>query len=156
MLGDLSTSELLAYLPKQDLFLVSADVAGLRRAGHQQYLPLGLLTLAWLRSLTGARTGTEWSWGTVRVQPTLGGYVYSDVDVETIHTYGFFFTLPTDKGYLWVKGTGKLNVQWTDKFSTSIEGEARHRPRVTDQAESSHFCPRRVRERPKQPRDRAP
>ena len=34
-------------------------VDGLRRAGQQQYLPLGLLTRAWLRSLTGARTGPE-------------------------------------------------------------------------------------------------
>jgi hypothetical protein len=32
-------------------------VSGLRRAGQQQYLPLGLLTRAWLRSLTGPRTG---------------------------------------------------------------------------------------------------
>ena len=32
---------------------------GLRRAGLQQYLPHGLLTRAWLRSLTGARTGPE-------------------------------------------------------------------------------------------------
>jgi hypothetical protein len=34
-------------------------VAGLRRAGQQDYLPRGLLTRAWLRSLTGARTGSE-------------------------------------------------------------------------------------------------
>ena len=34
-------------------------VDGLRRAGQQQYLPTGLLTLAWLRSLSGARTGPE-------------------------------------------------------------------------------------------------
>ncbi|HEV7487841.1 MAG TPA: hypothetical protein VGQ65_19400 [Thermoanaerobaculia bacterium] len=34
-------------------------VSGLRRAGMQDYLPHGLLTRAWLRSLTGARTGTE-------------------------------------------------------------------------------------------------
>ena len=34
-------------------------VDGLRRAGRSDYLPLGLLTRAWLRSLTGARTGPE-------------------------------------------------------------------------------------------------
>jgi tetratricopeptide (TPR) repeat protein len=34
-------------------------VSGLRRAGAQHYLPRGLLTRAWLRSLTGARTGSE-------------------------------------------------------------------------------------------------
>ena len=35
------------------------SVSGLRRAGSQGHLPLGLLTRAWLRSLTGARTGPE-------------------------------------------------------------------------------------------------
>jgi hypothetical protein len=34
-------------------------VAGLRRAGRQDSLALGVLTRAWLRFLTGARTGTE-------------------------------------------------------------------------------------------------
>ncbi len=34
-------------------------VGGLRRAGTQDHLPRGLLTRAWLRSLTGARTGPE-------------------------------------------------------------------------------------------------
>jgi hypothetical protein len=34
-------------------------VDGLRRAGQQQYLPLGLLTRAWLRTLEGNRTGSE-------------------------------------------------------------------------------------------------
>jgi hypothetical protein len=34
-------------------------VSGLRRAGQQQYLPLGLLTRAWLRSLTGPATGPD-------------------------------------------------------------------------------------------------
>jgi hypothetical protein len=34
-------------------------VSGLRGAGQQDYLPRGLLTRAWLRSLTGARTGPE-------------------------------------------------------------------------------------------------
>jgi hypothetical protein len=34
-------------------------VDGLRRAGSQGHLPLGLLTRAWLRFLTGARTGPE-------------------------------------------------------------------------------------------------
>jgi hypothetical protein len=34
-------------------------VAGLRRAGTQDYLPRGLLTRAWLRFLEGHRTGLE-------------------------------------------------------------------------------------------------
>jgi hypothetical protein len=31
---------------------------------------------------------------------------------------------------LWGKGIGKVNVQWTDKFSTSVEGEVRGRADV--------------------------
>ena len=38
---------------------LSQSVSGLRRAGTQHYLPLGLLTRAWQRSLTGWRTGPE-------------------------------------------------------------------------------------------------
>jgi tetratricopeptide (TPR) repeat protein len=38
---------------------VQAAVDGLRRAGTQHMIPHGLLTRAWLRSLTGARTGPE-------------------------------------------------------------------------------------------------
>ena len=34
-------------------------MSGLRRAGQQDDLPRGLLTRAWLRFLTGARTGPE-------------------------------------------------------------------------------------------------
>ncbi|MEA2414657.1 MAG: hypothetical protein QOI58_1314 [Thermoanaerobaculia bacterium] len=34
-------------------------VSGFRRAGQQDYLPPGLLARAWLRSLSGARTGPE-------------------------------------------------------------------------------------------------
>ncbi|MFN8000998.1 MAG: hypothetical protein U0X75_08300 [Acidobacteriota bacterium] len=38
---------------------IEAAVSGLRRAGQQQYLPLGLLTRAWLRAVTGALTGPD-------------------------------------------------------------------------------------------------
>jgi hypothetical protein len=34
-------------------------VSGIRRSGRQNYLPQGLLTRAWLRSLTGPSTGAE-------------------------------------------------------------------------------------------------
>jgi hypothetical protein len=34
-------------------------VSGLRRAGTQDFLPRGLLTRAWLRSLTGRATGPD-------------------------------------------------------------------------------------------------
>lgn len=36
-----------------------AAVAGLRRAGHQDYVPRGLLTRAWLRAITGPLTGPD-------------------------------------------------------------------------------------------------
>jgi tetratricopeptide (TPR) repeat protein len=42
-----------------DLSHIDAAVDGLRRAGQQVYLPVGLLTRAWQRFLTGARTGPE-------------------------------------------------------------------------------------------------
>jgi Domain of unknown function (DUF4062) len=38
---------------------IDAAMSGLRHAGQQQYLPLVLLTRAWLRSMTGARIGPE-------------------------------------------------------------------------------------------------
>ena len=38
---------------------LDAAVDGLRRAGQSDHLPRGLLTRAWLRGLTGARTGPE-------------------------------------------------------------------------------------------------
>jgi hypothetical protein len=38
---------------------LASAVSGLRRAGTQDHLPRGLLTRAWLRFLTGARTGPE-------------------------------------------------------------------------------------------------
>ena len=42
-----------------DLSHIDAAVAGLRRTGQQWLLPDGLLTRAWLRFLTGTRTGPE-------------------------------------------------------------------------------------------------
>ncbi len=42
-----------------DLSHIDAAVAGLRRAGTQHRFPPALLTRAWLRFLTGARTGPE-------------------------------------------------------------------------------------------------
>jgi hypothetical protein len=38
---------------------IAAAVDGLRRSNRSDCLPLGLLTRAWLRLLTGARTGPE-------------------------------------------------------------------------------------------------
>ncbi|MEK6289303.1 MAG: TIR and AAA domain-containing protein [Acidobacteriota bacterium] len=46
-------------LPTSDFSHIDAAVSGLRRAGTQNWIPAALLTRAWLRSLTGARTGPE-------------------------------------------------------------------------------------------------
>jgi hypothetical protein len=46
-------------LPTSDFSHIDAAVSGLRRAGQQFLLVSGLLTRAWLRSLTGKRTGPE-------------------------------------------------------------------------------------------------
>jgi hypothetical protein len=78
----------------------------------------------------GARVGTELTYGSVKVTPSLQGLVFSDVEVQTPVAAGTVFVGATDEGYLWGKGIGKVNVQWTDKFSTSVEGEVRGRSDV--------------------------
>lgn len=82
----------------------------------------------------GARVGTEWTHGAVKITPSLTGLAYSEVDVETPRLAGTLPFGPTDKGYLWGKGIGKVNFQWTDKFSTSLEGEVRGRADVVGYA----------------------
>jgi hypothetical protein len=79
----------------------------------------------------GVRFGTEWAYGTIKVQPTLMGLAYTDAQVDTPRVFGTLpVVTPTDDHYLWGKGTGKVNVQWTDKFSTYVEGEVRGRADV--------------------------
>jgi len=46
-------------IPTSDFSHTEAAVSGLRRAGAVEFLVSGLLTRAWLRSLSGARTGPE-------------------------------------------------------------------------------------------------
>ncbi|MCX6899110.1 MAG: hypothetical protein NT105_10450 [Verrucomicrobia bacterium] len=48
-----------AILENSDLSHIDAAVDDLRRAASQDHIPSGLLTRAWLRFLTGARTGPE-------------------------------------------------------------------------------------------------
>ena len=83
-----------------------------------------------LRLQGGARVGTDLMYGTVKVTPTLQGLAFGDVNVETPRLAGTTFVGATDEGFLWGKGIGKVNVQWTDKFSTSVEGEVRGRADV--------------------------
>jgi hypothetical protein len=72
----------------------------------------------------GARVGTETMWGTVRVQPTFGVYVYSDVSVNGGTQVGPPPML-NDEGKVWGKGTAKLNFRATDRVSFYVEGEVR-------------------------------
>jgi len=72
----------------------------------------------------GARFGTEWTHGTVKVQPTLTGIAYSDVILVAPHPPGA--AVPgIEEGKLFGKGSLKINFVWTDKFSTFVEGEVR-------------------------------
>jgi len=62
--GPAQASTLPAYKESQREFASAATelnhaVSGLRRAGMQDHLPRGLLTRAWLGSLTGTRTGLD-------------------------------------------------------------------------------------------------
>lgn len=47
------------HQPNSDLAHIEQAVAGLHRAGRSDYLPRAYLTSAWLRSLTGPRTGPD-------------------------------------------------------------------------------------------------
>lgn len=95
------------------------------------YSPVAFTTIGHtLRFQGGVRAGTEWAWGTAKVQPTIMGLAYEDVSIKTPTIPPAIFIGLNDQGYVWGKGVGKLNVQWTDKFSTYVEGEIRGRADV--------------------------
>ncbi|MBS1786786.1 MAG: ATP-binding protein [Acidobacteria bacterium] len=54
-----SISQLLSPNSQFSISHIEQAVSGLRRAGRNDHLPRALLTRAWLRSLTGARTGSD-------------------------------------------------------------------------------------------------
>jgi hypothetical protein len=65
-----------------------ADAAdGLRRAGQQTMLPRGLLTRAWQRSLTGARTGPESAQGDLDEAWEIAGRGPMPLFMADIHLY---------------------------------------------------------------------
>ncbi len=82
------------------------------------------------RVQAGARFGTEWTAQGIKIQGSLAGLAYGEVDVDNSRAVGTVFPGPSERGYLWGKGIGKLNFQWTDKFSTYVEGEVRGRTDV--------------------------
>src|SRR5207248_1156554 len=58
----------------------------------------------------GARVGTSYNWGGVRVEPTLTGLLYDDVSITggTLVT-AFAPLVPTDQGKVFGQLIGKLN-----------------------------------------------
>jgi hypothetical protein len=80
----------------------------------------------------GVRVGTTYDWNGVKVEPTLTGLVYSDVEIRggTVAQVAGAALVPTDEGKIFGQGIGKLNFLWTNNFSSYIEGEVRGRDGV--------------------------
>lgn len=80
----------------------------------------------------GVRVGTAYDWNGVKVEPTLTGLVYSDVEVRggTVAVVSGSAVVPTDEGKVFGQGIAKLNFLWTGNFSSYLEGEVRGREGV--------------------------
>jgi len=80
----------------------------------------------------GARFGTSWDWNGVRVDPVLGIFAYSDVEVVggTLASAVGTTMVPTDQGKVFGQGTGKLAFNWGGGWSSYVEGEVRGRSGV--------------------------
>jgi hypothetical protein len=75
----------------------------------------------------GVRFGQSFKQGDVTIEPTLLGLLYSDVVIEggNINTVGVPLS-PTDEGRLFEQASFKLNFDFGNGLSSSIEGEVRH------------------------------
>jgi hypothetical protein len=75
----------------------------------------------------GVRFGQTFTTNAVTIEPTLLALLYSDVVIEggTINTVGVLLA-PSDEGRLFEQATLKLNFDFGNGLSTSIEGEVRH------------------------------
>jgi hypothetical protein len=75
----------------------------------------------------GVRFGQSFSQGGVTIEPTLLALLYSDVVIEggNINTIGIPLA-PTDEGRLFEQASLKLNFDFGNGLSSSIEGEVRH------------------------------
>jgi hypothetical protein len=79
----------------------------------------------------GARYGTSWLWGAVRVEPTVMGLIYSDVTIDGGTLVSIISPLvPTDEGKLFALGNGKINLDFGNGWSANAEGEVRGRTGV--------------------------
>lgn len=85
------------------------------------------------RVQAGVRLGTTYDWNGVRVEPTLTGMVYSDVEVRggsVAVAAGGAAPVPSDEGKIFGQGIGKLNFVWSSQLSSYLEAEVRGREGV--------------------------
>ena len=77
----------------------------------------------------GVRAGTTYDWNGVKVEPTLTGMAYSDVEIRggTVAAAAGGALVPTDEGKVFGQGIAKLNFIWNTNFSSYLEGEVRGR-----------------------------
>jgi hypothetical protein len=80
----------------------------------------------------GVRVGTTLDWNGVKVEPTLTGMAYSDVEIRggTVAAAAGGTLVPTDEGKVFGQGIAKLNFVWNPNFSSYVEGEVRGREGV--------------------------
>jgi hypothetical protein len=80
----------------------------------------------------GVRVGTTYDWNGVKVEPTVTGMAYSDVEIRggTVAAAAGGALVPTDEGKVFGQGLAKLNFIWNPNFSSYIEGEVRGREGV--------------------------
>jgi len=71
----------------------------------------------------GLRFGQTLNWGRVVVEPTLTGLLYSDIVIDPSSPTN---TPPTDEGRLFEQAIFKLNFDFGQGLSSSVEGEVRH------------------------------
>ena len=85
-----------------------------------------------VRLQAGARIGTSYDWGGVRVEPTLALLVYDDVIVNggSVAAAAGAAAVPTDEGQLFAQAIGKLNFVLSNNLSAYVEGEVRGREGV--------------------------
>jgi hypothetical protein len=84
---------------------------------------IGVADIETTRVTGGARSGTEFKFGDLRLEPIVAGYVYSDVSVSGI-PLGFGFP-NADEGKVWGKAVGKMTVYDTMGASLFAEGDIR-------------------------------
>jgi hypothetical protein len=80
----------------------------------------------------GVRVGTTYDWNGVKVEPTLTGMAYNDVEIRggTVAAAAGGTLVPTDEGKVFGQGIAKLNFIWNANVSSYLEGEVRGREGV--------------------------